>query len=369
MTYKLLTAAILMAGSVVANASVLPPMPVPFKYGTGVIDNQVIYIGLGSAGKSWYRLDTTRADPQWESVAAFPGEAREQATAVVTDGRIYVFGGTGKNAQGQTRVFNDVWMYTPSDNQWQKLMTHSPFGLTGHVAQVLAGQIILTGGVNQNIFNGYFDDITTAKGNPALLEKISRDYFSKPAGDYFYNRQILSFSPVTLQWHSVGEIPYSGTAGATPVTDGNRLILINGEVKPGLRTDKVYAGSFHGQKIRWSHLPPVMSPDGVAGGFGGMSGDAVILAGGAGFRGARANYEQRKYWAHQGLSKYYSNDVHVYQQKRWVKAGHLPEGLAYGVSLPWKGGVLIIGGEKTGGKAVSDSVWLGVSQGKLTVKQ
>ncbi|HAT1683917.1 TPA: YjhT family mutarotase [Klebsiella oxytoca] len=366
---KVLTAVMLLAGSAVAQASVLPPTPVPFKYGTGVMDNQVIYIGLGSAGKAWYRLDTTRTDSQWEPVAAFPGEAREQATSVVVDGRIYVFGGTGKNEAGQPRVFNDVWMYTPSDNRWQKLMTHSPSGLTGHVALVHDGQVILTGGVNQNIFDGYFDDIAAAKGNKSELDKINRDYFSKPARDYFYNRQILSFDPVTLQWHNAGELPSGGLAGATPVTEGNRLFLINGEVKPGLRTDAVYAGTFQGQKIRWTHLPPVMSPDGVAGGFGGVSGDTVILAGGAGFRGSRARYEQGKYWAHQGLSKYYSNDIHVYQQKRWMKAGQLPEGLAYGVSLPWKDGLLMIGGEKTGGKAVSDSVWLGVRQGVLTVKQ
>lgn len=34
------------------------------------------------------------------------------------------------------------------------------------------------------------------------------------------------------------------------------------------------------------------------------------------------------------------------------------EGLAYGVSLPWQGGMLILGGEKKDGKAVSDVIYL-----------
>ena len=53
---KTITALAIMMASFAANASVLPETPVPFKSGTGAIDNDTVYIGLGSAGTAWYKL-------------------------------------------------------------------------------------------------------------------------------------------------------------------------------------------------------------------------------------------------------------------------------------------------------------------------
>lgn len=89
MIKQVMIAVILLAFSTITRASFLPPTPVPFKYGTGVIGNNIIYIGLGSAGKSWFKLDTNMRNGDWESMAVFPGDARELATSVMLDGRIY----------------------------------------------------------------------------------------------------------------------------------------------------------------------------------------------------------------------------------------------------------------------------------------
>ncbi|RCQ05546.1 galactose oxidase [Escherichia coli] len=51
---KTITALTIIMASFAANASVLPETPVPFKSGTGAIDNDTVYIGLGSAGTAWY---------------------------------------------------------------------------------------------------------------------------------------------------------------------------------------------------------------------------------------------------------------------------------------------------------------------------
>lgn len=69
---KTITALAIMMASFAANASVLPETPVPFKSGTGAIDNDTVYIGLGSAGTAWYKLDTQAKDKKWKALAAFP---------------------------------------------------------------------------------------------------------------------------------------------------------------------------------------------------------------------------------------------------------------------------------------------------------
>lgn len=365
---KVLTASVLAMTSLVADAAVLPEIPVPFKSGTGVIDKNTVYIGLGSAGTAWYKLDIQSENKNWMALAEFPGGAREQATSAFINGNIYVFGGVGKNKQGLTQVFNDVHMYKPEANTWVKLMSHAPLGMAGNVTFVQNNKVFITGGVNQNIFNGYFEDLNDAQGNKDIIAQINHNYFGKKAEDYLFSKTLLSFDPSSQQWSFSGESPWLGTAGATAVNDGKKTYLINGEVKPGLRTDSVFEIDFSDRNIKWHKLPPVSSPDGVAGGFAGMSNGSLIFAGGAGFKGSRKAYDSGRNYAHEGLTKFYSTDIYVLHEGEWHKSGELTEGRAYGVSLPWNNGFLIIGGETSGGKAVTDSLWITADKADVKVR-
>ncbi|KCW93513.1 N-acetylneuraminic acid mutarotase [Escherichia coli] len=323
---KTITALAIMMASFAANASVLPETPVPFKSGTGAIDNDTVYIGLGSAGTAWYKLDTQAKDKKWTALAAFPGGPRDQATSAFIDGDLYVFGGIGKNSKGLTQVFNDVHKYNPKTNSWVKLMSHAPMGMAGHVTFVHNGKAYVTGGVKQKIFNGYFEDPNEAGKDLNAIDKIKAHYFEKKAEDYFFNKFLLSFDPPTQQL------------------------------------------DFTGDNLKWNRLAPVSSPDGVAGGFAGISNDSLIFAGGAGFKGSRENYQNGKNYAHEGLKKSYSTDIHLWHNGKWDKSGELSQGRAYGVSLPWNNSLLIIGGESAGGKAVTDSVLISVKDNKVTVQ-
>lgn len=141
---KTITALAIIMASFAANASVLPETPVPFKSGTGAIDNDTVYIGLGSAGTAWYKLDTQAKDKKWTALAAFHYSGpRDQATSAFIDGNLYVFGGIGKNSEGLTQVFNDVHKYNPKTNSWVKLMSHAPMGMAGHVTLYTTARLML----------------------------------------------------------------------------------------------------------------------------------------------------------------------------------------------------------------------------------
>lgn len=79
---KTITALAIMMASFAANASVLPETPVPFKSGTGAIDNDTVYIGLGSAGTAWYKLDTQAKDKKWTALAALIKQPRHLLMAI-----------------------------------------------------------------------------------------------------------------------------------------------------------------------------------------------------------------------------------------------------------------------------------------------
>ncbi len=89
-----------------------------------------------------------------------------------------------------------------------KIDDPSPVSLAGHVSFIHNGHAVSTGGVNENIFNGYFSDVELSKGNSALTEKVNRDYFSKPADDYFLNNHIISYDPSKNQWKNLERLHF-----------------------------------------------------------------------------------------------------------------------------------------------------------------
>ncbi len=204
---KTITALAIMMASFAANASVLPETPVPFKSGTGAIDNDTVYIGLGSAGTAWYKLDTQAKDKKWTALAAFPGGPRDQATSAFIDGNLYVFGGIGKNSKGLTQVFNDVHKYNPKTNSWVKLMSHAPMGMAGHVTFVHNGKAYVTGGVNQNIFNGYFEDLNEA-GKDSVMSS-SRPVFRSRWLPYLLVAPQLIITVIFFIWPAGEALWYS----------------------------------------------------------------------------------------------------------------------------------------------------------------
>ncbi|EGM8926003.1 galactose oxidase [Escherichia coli] len=66
---KAITVLAIMMASFSVNAYVLPETPLPFKSGTGAIDNDTVYISLGSAGTAWYKLEKQTKDKKMDSVS------------------------------------------------------------------------------------------------------------------------------------------------------------------------------------------------------------------------------------------------------------------------------------------------------------
>lgn len=360
-----------------ANAERYPDVPVPFKYGTGArIDNN-LYVGLGSAGQSWFRLDTDNTSGGWQKIADFPGQPREQAVAVALDGKLYVFGGVGKNSASDTQVqaLNDVYRFDPQTNQWQQLATRAPRGLVGTAATTLDGsQALLLGGVNKAIFDGYFADLAAAGSNETQKNAVIDAYFEQAPADYFYNRDVLIYEPSKNQWKSGGQVPFLGTAGSAITVMNDYLILINGEIKPGLRTAAVWQGKKQGAELAWQQQPDLMSAEkgvvqeGLAGAFSGSSNNVLLVAGGANFPGAWQQFNAGQLYAHKGLKKQWQQPIYARVNNQWQLAGKLPQPLGYGVSIQDGDKLILVGGETTDGTATSTVMQMSWQGGQLHIE-
>lgn len=353
-----LSATLLAATALAQSPQTYPDLPIAIKNGVGGLIGNTIYVGLGTAGQRVYALDLSAGERQWREVATFPDAPREQAVAGVVGGKLYVFGGVGKGSpEATTAVFNQVHVYDPASNAWTLLNTRAPREIAGGVATVQSDQILLFGGVNKNIFDGYFRDLAAAGSDTAKNTAVARAYFEQRAQDYFLGRDMQAYTPATNTWQSLGTLPFEGRAGAALVNVNGTLTVINGEIKPGLRSPSVKQGTLQGGSFQWRNLPNLARPadrsvqDGLAGAFAGISHGALLVTGGANFPGSNARYAAGNLYAHEGLTKTWHGDVYALREGRWTVVGQLPQPQGYGLSVQHGDELILVGGELQGGMA------------------
>ena len=111
-------------------------------------------------------------------------------------------------------------MATPVDE------TGTAVSLGGGVALPLGENAILcAGGVNKDIFLQALQGIHKGK-----------KYLTRPVEWYQFNRKLLRYDVNENQWTCLGDYEQGARAGAAMVMDDSSYYIINGELKPGIRT-------------------------------------------------------------------------------------------------------------------------------------
>lgn len=360
-----------------AHSETLPDIPVPIKNGTGTIDKDgIIYIGLGTAGSSWYKLDLKKENKTWQEIKKFPGVLRDQSISTMLNGDLFVFGGIGKENNSSTlRVLRDVYKYSPQKDSWEQVNTEAPIGLAGHAGVAVdSNNALIIGGVNKEIFDKYLLDYEKNKDNESAKNEVVQEYFNKPAKDYHFNKKAFIYSAKENKWDNAGELPSFGTAGSALVNKDKKIIVINGEIKPGLRTDIVNHATLDNNKLKWlssSTLPPLSGDkyqEGLAGAFSGISNGVLLVAGGANFPGAKENYQKNKYYSHEGLTKTWHDEVYGLQDGKWRYLGDITQPSGYGISVNYDNDIYLLGGENSQGKPISSVTTIKMENGKLVVE-
>lgn len=347
------------------KAMTWPDLPQGIKNGVAGQTERQILVGLGSAGQALYSLDLADPAQGWTAMATFPGPARDGAAAAMAGGRLYVVSGLGKAAPGDPvpSVLQDVHAFDPAENRWIRLETETPGGLLGATAFALDDdRIAFAGGVNKELFDGFMKaPLTTDKDrDPEAWQQIVDSFMGMPPEAYRWNGKLLVYTISANQWSDLGANPWLPNCGAALVTEEDGFLLINGEIKPGLRTPQVKHIGVRGDEAIWTEQEPIppldghVLQDGLAGAYAGYSNDVLVVAGGTNFHGSRAKAAAGEWFAHRGLRKIWNRDIYARADGVWRLAGQLPTGLAYGASFVIRQGILMVGGEDANQAARTD---------------
>ncbi len=101
--------------------------------------------------------------------------------------------------------------------------------------------MLVIGGFDKTIWDDANHNLGTLKGKK--LEKYKAGYFGADPKDFNWNKDILVYNATKNQWRTLGEIPFDAPCGEGLVIINNKVYSINGEIKPGVRTDRMFTGT------------------------------------------------------------------------------------------------------------------------------
>ena len=221
----------------------LPALPFALQNGVAAYDKDTVYLGGGKQdgvlSKKFYTYDIKTGT--LTSLPDFPGEAREQSVAEFLGGRLYVFSG------GASVAYTDGYAYDPKAQTWTSVagpnVNGTPVSLLGaRAVRLSADEMLVVGGFNREIYDWAVSNLNTLQGKEK--DAFRAHYFTMPPEDYHWNREILVYSAKADAWRSVGQLPFPAPCGEALVIARGALFSISGEVKPGVRSPRLYRGLF-----------------------------------------------------------------------------------------------------------------------------
>lgn len=219
-----------------------------FENGVAKVYNGKIYYGVGKVENAEGKLANSNLFFSYDiktgenkELATFPGEARNQTVGQILNGKFYVFSG------GSSVSYVDGYAYDFKTNTWSKVADVVVDGekvllLGANSIKLSENEMMVIGGFNYDLWNEANDKLTNLKDQE--LADYRAQYFGKEPFRYEWNNKVLVYNAKTNTWKSVGEIPFDAPCGHALLKKGKFIYSINGEIKPGVRTPRIFRGEF-----------------------------------------------------------------------------------------------------------------------------
>lgn len=211
------------------SCKTLAPLPTTLTGHAAVVMGGKVYVTGGSVAPGEQDAESRMwvydpAADTWTEGEALPARGRFLHQMAVIGHTIYVLGGIGiihgENGKMVREMLTEAWSYSVSGG-WRRL-SHLPHfcGAAPTPAPVINGNIYLLGG-----------DDATVKG-------------FTPANHPGFHNQSLCYSPARDAWADAGTI--AAARAVLPCAEWNGLaVIVNGEQRPGKRSNEVWAAKMH----------------------------------------------------------------------------------------------------------------------------
>lgn len=219
--------------------------------------NNIVYaIGGDEAAKSSdlvFSIDLNAAESEWKSLPKLPFALANSVAVIQKDKNetnIYIIGGRTKTPSGISDLHNTTLAFNLKSQTWESKAIITDGKNTTNFsagAGVAFGNqyILITGGDNGTTFHKietYLSQISKASSEEEKSKLIAEKNILNTTHKGFYNA-VLLYNTQTNKWSKIGELPFLAHVTTPAVLWNNKIVLSNGEIKPGIRTPNVMIGS------------------------------------------------------------------------------------------------------------------------------
>lgn len=213
----------------------LPSLPVAVDNGAAACVEGVVYLAGGNqadGGNGLYAL--APGDTVWHRLPDCPGPKRVQPVLLAAGGKLYLAGGFCFDPESNTcTIPADMVSYDIAARQWGEPVPFptkpdgSRYALVGGSGVAVDNRLLLAGGVDYRIFR------------EAMEGRAPADYLRKPVEWYRFNRDVFIYDTARACWTVCRDVEGMNRAGGVLLYAGDKLYMVCGEVKPGVRTPRI----------------------------------------------------------------------------------------------------------------------------------
>ena len=211
----------------------LPALPRPMSYAVAALIGTTLYVAEGA---DFHSLDLAHPAPGWQTLPPCPGPARTVAVGAALGGRFLLLSGRSSTPDGAWTFHRDAHSYNPRTSTWTRL-PDLPWCVTAGQAWPLGDRYLLVAGGDKDLARWNLVQQQTAAAHPDIVTWL----YDHHTG---FNRELLLYDTLHSRWHVVGDFPGPSQVTTPAARLGDDLVLVSGEVRPGIRTPAVWALRF-----------------------------------------------------------------------------------------------------------------------------
>lgn len=227
-----------------------PSLPEALTNAVAVATNSAMYVfgganSKGVADKVW-ALYYDKITAGWKHVSDMP-QPTSYAAASLLHGQVYIMGGRCKGADGISKIYNQVFAWDIENNTWYEKAALPETVSAATAVTSSDSSILFIGGDKSVIFHevellaakiAATSDTTIKKELTAIKNNLQKTH---PG----FSKDVLKYNPVSNTWGSYAQLSFTAPVTTNAFISNSKIYVPVGEIKPGIRTPKIWVGTIN----------------------------------------------------------------------------------------------------------------------------
>lgn len=233
------------------SASRLPDLPIAVTAPAATAIENMVYVACGDAAKQssnqFFCINIADTSPQWQALPNAP-KALANASLVAQGDKLFLMGGRTKTPTGISELHSTVYCFDVKKNRWKQVADifdgekNTPFTATAAFA-IGKHEILLAGGDKGDVFHKIemlLANAAAAKSDEEKATIIKEKNFIVEHHPGF-STDMLLYNIAKNKWAKIGAMPYAAQVTTLAAVWGKDMMIVSGEVRPGVRSAKIIA--------------------------------------------------------------------------------------------------------------------------------